>query len=118
MKPTQEQVIAWALKCGASIKTDCNGNGAFGSGVDLNALAALAYEAGQESMKWDGIHSCHPDCQRPACVHTRKAVEAEREACAKVAEERWLDKANCTAEEMYELQKKSIADAIRARREQ
>jgi len=40
---------------------------------------------------------------------------AEREACAKVAEERWLDKANCTAEEMYELQKKSIADAIRAR---
>ena len=40
---------------------------------------------------------------------------AEREACAKLAEERWLDKANCTEEEMYELQKKSIAAAIRAR---
>jgi sugar phosphate isomerase/epimerase len=40
---------------------------------------------------------------------------AEREACAKVAEERLLDKANCTAEQMYELQKKSIAVAIRAR---
>lgn len=40
---------------------------------------------------------------------------AEREACAKTAEERWLDKANCTAEEMYEMQKKSIAEAIRAR---
>ena len=39
----------------------------------------------------------------------------EREACAKVAEERFLDKANCTAEEMYELQKKSIAAAIRER---
>jgi hypothetical protein len=45
----------------------------------------------------------------------KRAVEAEREACAKVAEERLLDKANCTAEQMYELQKKSIAAAIRAR---
>ena len=39
----------------------------------------------------------------------------EREACAMLAEERLLDKANCTAEQMYELQKKSIAAAIRAR---
>jgi len=60
MKPTQEQVIAWALKCGASIKTDCNGNGAFGSGVDLNAFAALAHEAGRKD---------------------------ENEACAKVCDE-------------------------------
>ena len=40
---------------------------------------------------------------------------AERDACAKVAENRFLDKASCTAEEMYELQKKSIAIDIRAR---
>jgi hypothetical protein len=40
---------------------------------------------------------------------------AEREACAKAAEERLLDKANCTAEQMYEMLKKSIAEAIRAR---
>lgn len=33
------------------------------------------------------IHSCHANCQRFACVQTRKAVEAEREACAKVAED-------------------------------
>jgi hypothetical protein len=45
-------------------------------------------------------------------------ASAEREACAKVAEERLLDKANCTAEEMYELQKKSITAAIRARGQQ
>ena len=44
-----------------------------------------------------------------------EAVKEEREECAKVAEERFLDKANCTAEEMYELQKKSIAAAIRER---
>lgn len=43
------------------------------------------------------------------------AIAEEREACAKVAENRWLNKANCTAEEMYELQKQSIATAIRAR---
>jgi hypothetical protein len=29
------------------------------------------------------IHSCHANCERFACVQTRKAVEAEREACAK-----------------------------------
>ena len=32
------------------------------------------------------IHSCHADCQRFACVQTRRAVEAEREACAKVCD--------------------------------
>jgi len=32
------------------------------------------------------IHSCHADCQRFACVQTRRAVEAVREACAVIAE--------------------------------
>ena len=44
-------------------------------------------EIEHERLKWDGLHSCHSECDRPACVHTRKAVEAEREACAKVCEE-------------------------------
>ena len=48
-------------------------------------------------------------------VFAALVAAAEREACAKLAEERWLDKANCTEEEMYELQKKSIAAVIRAR---
>ncbi len=42
-------------------------------------------EIERERLKWDGLHSCHPECDRPACVHTRKAVEAEREACAQIA---------------------------------
>ena len=42
-------------------------------------------EIEHERIKWDGLHSCHPECDRPACVHTRKAVEAEREACAQIA---------------------------------
>ena len=37
----------------------------------------------------DDIHTCHAKCDRPICVAVREAVEAEREACAKVCEE-WL----------------------------
>ena len=48
---------------------------------DLGRFAAIV----EERLKWDGLHSCHPECDRPACVHTRKAVEAEREACAQIA---------------------------------
>ncbi len=48
----------------------------------IERFAALVAAAERERLKWDGLHSCHPECDRPACVHTRKAVEAEREACA------------------------------------
>jgi hypothetical protein len=82
---------------------------------EFESFAALVAAAERERLRWDGLHSCHPECDRPGCVNTRKAVEAEREECAKVAEERWLNKANCTAEQMYEMLKKSIAEAIRAR---
>jgi hypothetical protein len=51
----------------------------------LERFANLVAAAERERIKWDGIHSCHPECDRPACVHTRKAVEAEREACAQIA---------------------------------
>jgi len=52
---------------------------------ELERFAALVAAAVEERLKWDGLHSCHPECDRPACVHTRKAVEAEREACAVIA---------------------------------
>ena len=32
-------------------------------------------------------HTCHDECQNPICVAVRKAVLAEREACAKVCDE-------------------------------
>ena len=51
----------------------------------LRGFADLVAAAERERLKWDGLHSCHPECDRPACVHTRKAVEAEREACAVIA---------------------------------
>ncbi len=46
-----------------------------------------AIEAERERIKWDTIHSCHPECDKPVCVAIRAAVLEEREACAKVAEE-------------------------------
>jgi predicted ArsR family transcriptional regulator len=51
----------------------------------LKAFEALVRADEQEKYKWD-IHSCGPTCKRYACVAMREAVEAEREACAKVCE--------------------------------
>jgi hypothetical protein len=53
-------------------------------------FAALVAAAEREAIKWNSIHSCHADCQNPACVIVREAVEAEREACAALAD-KWHD---------------------------
>lgn len=50
----------------------------------LERFAALVEAAYVERTKWDGIHSCHDQCQRPFCAAVRKAVAVEREACAEV----------------------------------
>ena len=52
---------------------------------ELEAAVKAAIEAERERLLSTTIHSCHANCERFACVQTRKAVEAEREACAKVA---------------------------------
>ena len=79
--------------------------------MNRDDIIRMAREAGL----WPAVTDTFPnELERFAAL----VAAAEREACAKIAENRWLDKANCTAEEMYEMQKKSIADAIRARREQ
>jgi len=45
-----------------------------------------------EHLSYDGIHTCHAECQRPVCVAIRKAVEAERELivreCIRIADRR------------------------------
>ena len=51
----------------------------------LKAFEALVRADQDEKYKWD-IHSCGPTCKRYACVAMREAVEAEREACAKVCD--------------------------------
>jgi hypothetical protein len=52
----------------------------------LEKFANLVVTAERERIKWDTIHSCHPECDKPVCVAIRKAVAAEREACALAAE--------------------------------
>jgi hypothetical protein len=76
---------------------------------DLEHFAELVAASERERMKYDGIHTCQNECQRPACVAMRKAVQREREACAKVVEEypHWI---GLTA-------KAEISNAIRARGE-
>lgn len=55
----------------------------------LERFATLIASAERDKHKWD-IHSCSPTCNRYACVATREAVLAEREACAKICvDESW-----------------------------
>jgi len=51
----------------------------------IKAVEALVRADEREQYKWD-IHSCGPTCKRYACVAMREAIEAEREACAKLCE--------------------------------
>jgi hypothetical protein len=74
----------------------------------LERLVALVRADQDEKYKWD-IHSCGPTCKRYACVAMREAVEAEREACAKVCDDFERNGAWVTKEE--------AAAAIRARGE-
>jgi hypothetical protein len=69
---------------------------------ELERFAYLVASAEREKHKWD-IHSCSPTCNRYACVATREAVLAEREACAKVCEN------------SVEYAGDTLAEAIRAR---
>ena len=50
-------------------------------------FANLVAEAERERIRWDTIHSCHPECDKPVCVAMRKAVAEEREACAKLLDD-------------------------------
>jgi hypothetical protein len=36
----------------------------------------------KELAEPDDIHSCHAECQNPACIAVRQAVAEEREQCA------------------------------------
>jgi hypothetical protein len=60
-----------------------------GTAPQIERFANLVAAAERERIRWDSIHSCHPECDKPICVAMRKAVAEEREACAKAVEE-WL----------------------------
>ena len=50
--------------------------------TELERFAALI----EQYLSYDGIHTCHVECQRPACVAVREAVKAERERCVLILE--------------------------------
>jgi hypothetical protein len=79
----------------------------------VERLISIAFAAGvaaeRQRMEIDGIHTCHAECQRPACVAVREAVKAEREACAQLCESYEND--------MGMGQPQQCANAIRARGE-
>lgn len=117
MKPTQEQVIAWALEVDIDPHDMCEDPRIAEN--NLERLVTLAYEAGRESAKLDSTHTCHDQCQRPACVAVREAYESgrkdENEACATVCEDEtkyWKQ-----GQPPY-IALTECAVAIRARREQ
>ena len=78
---------------------------------ELERFAELVRADEREKYKWD-IHSCGPDCKRYACVSMREAVEAEREACAKVCDDRAFQ---FFSESPFFVEMHGLADAIRAR---
>ena len=45
----------------------------------------------EQHLSHDGIHTCHDQCQRPACVAVREAVVREREACAVTVQQAGID---------------------------
>lgn len=80
-------------------------------------LVNAAIEAERERVKWDGIHSCHPECDKPVCVAIRKAVAEEREACAKVCMDKWMEWMNASPDKRLNMRNdaEDCAFAIRER---
>ena len=78
---------------------------------ELERFAELVRADEREKYKWD-IHSCGPTCKRYACVSMREAVAAEREACAKVCDDRAFQ---FFSESPFFVEMHGLADAIRAR---
>ena len=72
---------------------------------ELKHFAELVRADEREKYKWD-VHSCGPTCTKAACVAMREAVEAEREACAKFADQYMRD---CEGKSF------GVGNAIRAR---
>jgi len=101
-------VIEMAREAGIQ---DCTCNGSMGC---LKAFEALVRADEQEKYKWD-VHSCGPTCKRYACVAMREAVEAEREACARVCNAMYAEYPEENQDYAFALAAQKLAAAIRAR---
>ena len=80
----------------------------------IERFAELVREDEAEKYKLD-VHSCGPTCTKVACVATRAAVQAEREACAMVCEQGLAIATSLSALDDMEIWGEKFAAAIRAR---
>jgi hypothetical protein len=79
---TRDDIIRMAREAGGYPTTQTDRALLLFSESHLERLARLI----EKHLSYDGIHTCHDQCQRPVCVAIREAVEREREACAKVCD--------------------------------
>jgi hypothetical protein len=84
---------------------------------EFEYFANLVAAAERERVKWDGIHTCHPHCDRPACVAVRRAREDEREMCAKVCMDKWMEWMSASPDKRLDMRNdaEDCAFAIRER---
>jgi hypothetical protein len=71
---------------------------------EISFLLLKRFAALVEAAVRNNVHTCHKDCQNPACVAVREAAAAEREACAKLFDGK-----------VWAYDYREIAAAIRAR---
>ena len=109
---TRDDIIRMAKEAGLTLSSFCRWS-AYSD--DLERFAALVAAEKEQQMIRDGWRQCAKG-QRTTqfCGLLDAAVKAEREACAKVAEEQ-ADSPALTSLEQYRA--RFIADAIRARGE-
>ena len=82
---TRDQIIRMAREAGFT-ELEFYGSKAGTNPTEcLERFANLVATAVDNKYKWD-VHTCGPTCAKVACVRTRKAVEAEREACAQICD--------------------------------
>jgi hypothetical protein len=105
---TRKEAIKLAREAGLHPYYDAQGKA-----IERFAALVIAHREAQS------IHTCPPDCQKPLCVNRRReiaaAVEAEREACAKIADSEIKNTAILTVYPGKSAAAWDIANAIRAR---
>ena len=83
----------------------------------LEKFAKLVAAEEREKWKWEGLHTCHPHCDRPACIAVRRAREDEREMCAKVCMDKWMEWMDASPDKRLDMRNdaEDCAFAIRER---
>ena len=99
MKPTQEQVIAWAREAGFSMGTQGTWNCIF---AQMNEAFALAYEAGRK----DENEACAEVCEEIARLYSTDIFPEDGTSI------------DCNSAKMGRVVTRNCAQSIRARREQ